>query len=117
MYKSATASAAGAALTVTVAFDNVPTTLVPNFDRCRTEAPFNVSAASCGFFSIVSSDGATLNATATVGGDGKTVVLSATAAAPGATAVATAFGYNAWPINTVVSAEGFPLRPWNVTRV
>ena len=118
VYKAATASGAGATLTVTVSFDNVPTTLVPNAngDRCRTEPPFNVSYVTCGFFTIVASDGSVLNATAAVGADGKSVVLAA-AAAPGATAVATAFGYNAWPINTIISAEGFPLRPWNVTRI
>ena len=115
VYKSATAAAAGAALTVTVAFDNVPSTLIPNVDRCYTEAPFNVSAKACAWFTIVASDGSALNATAAVGADGTSVVLTATAARAGVTAVATAFGYNAWPINTIVSAEGFPLRPWNVT--
>ena len=35
-----------------------------------------------------------------------------TAPAAGLTAASTSFGMNGWPINTVMSAEGFPLRPW-----
>jgi hypothetical protein len=117
VYKSASASAAGAALTVTVTFDNVPSTLVPTDDRCHTEIPYNVSFAACAWFSVVASDGSVLNATAAVGADGTSVVLTATAATPGLTAVATAFGFNAWPINMIKSAEGFPIRPWNFTRI
>ena len=53
-------------------------------------------------------------------GDGLTgaaLVLTATARAAGVTATGSSFGMNAWPINTVMSAEGLPLQPWrsNVT--
>ena len=40
------------------------------------------------------------------------MVLTGTAPAAGRTAASTSFGMNGWPINTVMSAEGFPLRPW-----
>ena len=47
---------------------------------------------------------------------GKSVVLTATGDRPG-TVVATAFGWNAWPINTIVSVEGLPLQPWTAKAV
>ena len=58
------------------------------------------------------------NASATVGADQKSVVL--TAVVPKNTSLsiaATRFGWNLFPINTVMSAEGLPLMPWyeNVT--
>ena len=87
---SSTAAAAGTAVTVTVAFDNVPTTLVAADDHCQTE--LGVPAAQCFWFSILTSDGKVHNATAAVGADGKSVVLSATVDAAGTTAVATTFG-------------------------
>ena len=52
-----------------------------------------------------------LNATATVGAGSKTVVLTATGTSTG-TVAGTAFGWNAWPINSIASAEGLPLQPW-----
>jgi hypothetical protein len=112
---SSTAAAAGAAVTVTVAFDNVPTTLVAAADHCQTE--LGVPAAQCFWFSILGSDGKSYNATAAVGADGKSVVLSATVDAAGTTAVATTFGNGQWPINTIKSAEGLPLLPWPLTNV
>lgn len=112
-YRRATASADGAALTVTVEFDNVPTALVAAADRCKTEPPFNVSAAACAWFSITGSDGAELNATVAIDVRAPTtLVLTATARAAGVTAVGTAFGMNAWPVNTILSREGLPLQPW-----
>ena len=115
MYKSAAAAAAGTALTVTVALDNVPSTLVPAADHCRTE--LGVPAAQCFWFSILASDGKAYNASASVGADGRSLVLAATVAAPGTTALATSFGDGQWPINTIVSAEGIPIFPWPMTNV
>lgn len=116
-------------IAVTVQFDNVPTTLVPADDHCKTEHPYNVSANQCAWFSISVTTGAgagmqvvDLNASAAVGADGRSLVLSATATSTSAARVggadgtagkiATAFGWGAWPINTIVSAEGLPLQPW-----
>ena len=44
-------------------------------------------------------------------------VVSSRFGAAGVTAVSTAFGWNGWPINTIMTAEGLPLQPWteNVT--
>ena len=110
-YRRAVAAAVvGATLAVTVELDNVPTRLVATEDHCKTE--LKVPAAFCAWFSITGSDGSVLNATAAIGADGKSVVLTATAPRAGMTAAATAFGWNAWPINSVKSAEGFPLQPW-----
>jgi len=114
-YKSSTATAAAAAnppvLTVTVVFDNVPTKLVAAADHCKTE--LKVPASECAWFSITGSDKVVLNATATVGTDGKSLLLSAVAKTAGITPIATSFGMNAWPINTIMSAEGLPLQPWS----
>ena len=115
MYQSARASAAGTAVTVTVTLSNVPTSLVPAADHCRTE--IGVPANQCFWFSILASDGKSYNATASVGADGRSLVLAATVAASGTTALATSFGDGQWPINTVVSAEGIPIFPWPMTNV
>ena len=111
-FKSSTATANGTILTVTVTLDNVPTKLVAAHDHCKTE--LKVQAVFCAWFSITCSDNAVLNATATIGADGRSVVLRATATAgtEGVTAVASSFGWNAWPINTIMTAEGLPLQPW-----
>ena len=102
---TATAGSSSGALTVTVTFDNLPSTLVNAQDHCKTE--LKVPFASCGFFTILSSDNASLNATATISTDGKSLTLSAAAPA-GVTAIGSSFGWNAWPINTVMTAEGLP---------
>jgi hypothetical protein len=111
-------------IVVTVQFDNVPTTLVPADDHCKIEHPYNVSASQCAWFTISVTTGvgvdtkmASLNASATVGVDGKSLVLTATSntavAGVGSTGkLTTAFGWGAWPINTITSAEGLPLQPW-----
>jgi hypothetical protein len=114
-YASAVAGAAGTTVTVTVSFSSLPTTLVAADDHCKTE--LGVPAASCAWFSIVASDGATYNATATVAGGGKTLLLSANVAKAGTTAVGSTFGYNQWPINTIMTAEGLPLQPWPVMKL
>ena len=77
-------------------------------------SPTKVPVVECAWFSITLSDknATVVNATATIGADGKSVVLTGTAPAAGLTAASTSFGMNGWPINTVMSAEGFPLRPW-----
>jgi len=98
---------------VTITLSNVPTTLVAAADHCKTEVPFNVTAASCAWFSITGSDGVVYNATAAV--NGQSVVLTTYDPPAGTTPVATAFGMNAWPVNTIVSAEGLPLQPWSAT--
>jgi hypothetical protein len=126
-YKSAAATVVGTKVTVTVAFDQVPTTLVIADDHCKTEPPYSVAANECAWFTISVAAGGDgfgkgealldLNATATVGADGKSVVLTAIAAAAGATVATTAFGWNAWPINTIQSAEGLPLQPWTAKAV
>lgn len=105
-------NANGTAIAVTVAFDNVVSKLVAAEDHCKTE--LKVPVVECAWFSITLSDknATVVNATATIGADGKSVVLTATAPAAGLTAASTSFGMNGWPINTVMSAEGFPLRPW-----
>ena len=108
----------GATLTVKIDFDNVPTRLVEAADHCRSEQRdadgrhINASM-ECAWFSISASDTSVLNATATIGVDGKSIVLTATTGAEGTTAVGSSFGMNSWPINTIKSAEGYPLRPWN----
>jgi sialate O-acetylesterase len=110
-YKSSVAKSSGTNLMVTVTFDNVPTKLVAADDHCKTE--LKVPASECAWFSITGSDNAVLNATATVGADRKSLVLSAVAKKTGVTPTASSFGMNAWPINTIMSAEGFPLQPWS----
>jgi len=125
-YKSATTvKTPGTTFAVTVEFDAVPTALVLVDDHCKTEAPFSVDPTECAWFTIsVAIDDVlvghrhviNLNATAAVGIGGKSVVLTATADRPG-TVVATAFGWNAWPINTIVSVEGLPLQPWTAKAV
>jgi len=111
-YATGKASTSGASVSVTVTFTDVPTTLVPAADHCKTE--LGVPAAQCAWFSIVGSDGKAYNATATP--TGSSLVLTASVPA-GVTASASTFGYNSWPINTVMTAEGLPLQPWDVTPV
>ena len=111
------ATAPSTTLTVTVSFTQLPSKLVTADDRCKTEPPFKVPVAQCAWFSITGSDGVALNATVTIDGNGTALVLTAASSAAGVTAVSTAFGWNGWPINTIMTAEGLPLQPWteNVT--
>ena len=109
---AATATASGTTVTVTVTFENLPSVLVHAADYCKIE--LKVDARRCGWFSITGSDGHVLNATATIGTDRKSIVLTALAKS-GVIAAASSFGWNAWPINTIVSAEGLPLQPWSQT--
>ena len=111
-YAKGAASANGGTVSVAVSFADLPTTLVAAADHCKTE--LGVPASQCAWFTIVGSDGKSYNATATP--SGSTLVLSAAVPA-GTTAAATSFGWNSWPINTVMSAEGLPLQPWPVTPV
>jgi hypothetical protein len=92
---------------------NVPTTLALANDHCQTE--YNVSATQCAWFTVTGSNGVTYNATASIGSDQKSVILVATNVPDGVTAVASSFGWAQWPINTIKSAEGFPLQPWNMS--
>lgn len=108
---SSTASAAGTTVSVTVSFSDVPTTLVAADDHCKTE--LGVPSNQCAWFSITGSDGKTYNATAAVGPGGQTVVLTATVGSAGTTAASSSFGWGIYPINTIMSAEGIPLLPWN----
>lgn len=110
---SGTPSATGAPMLVTVTLDNVPTTLVAAADHCKTEAPYKVPAAACASFTITGSDGVVYNATAAV--NGKQVMLTTYDPPAGTSPVASTFGMNAWPINTIVSAEGLPLQPWSAS--
>ena len=115
---TAGSSGDGTALTVAVTFSNLPSTLIAAEDHCKTEAPYNVSATLCGFFEILTSDGLKLNATATIAADGKSLTLTAAASSPaGVTATGSSFGWNAWPINVITSAEGLPLQPWPFVQV
>ena len=113
---TATPSPFGAApplplLTVAVSFANVPTALVTAADHCKTE--LKVPNQFCAWFSITGSDTIVRNATATIGTDGRSLVLTAMVPAKeGVVAASTGFGWNAWPINTIMTAEGLPLQPW-----
>lgn len=49
------------------------------------------------------------NASMAIAEDGKSILLSAIMTAP---PMSTTFGWENWPINTVMSKEGFPLQPW-----
>jgi len=110
---SAKSCAASAGAVATVAFTDVPTTLVAAADHCKTE--LGVPAAQCAGFVVTGSDGKTYNATAAVGADGRSVVITASGAPAGTAAAATSFGYAQWPINTIMTAEGLPLQPWPST--
>lgn len=113
-YVSAVASGTGATATATVTLSNVPTTLVAAEDHCQTE--YKVDPAQCAGFYIVGTDGKQYPATTTLGGASNTVTLAA--ALPTGVAVnGTTFGYSTWPINTVVTAEGLPLLPWDATPI
>ena len=113
-YSSAVAAGSGASATATITLSNVPTSLILASDHCKTE--LKVDALQCAGFYLVGTDGVQYAATASPGGSGapNTVVLSA--ALPNGVAVnGTTFGYSTWPINTITSAEGLPLLPWDVT--
>ena len=111
-YASATAAGAGAGATALVTLSGVPTTLALAADHCKTE--LKVDAAQCAGFYLVGSDGQQYAAAAALGGAPNTVALAA-ALPPGVRVAGTTFGYSTWPINTVMSAEGLPLMPWNTT--
>ena len=92
----------------------MPTALVTRADHCATE--YKVDPAQCAGFYLVGTDGIQYTATATLGGASNAVLLAA--ALPAGVAVnATTFGYSTWPINTIATAEGLPLLPWDVTAV
>ena len=141
------ASARASGTTVTVSFSNVPTTLVTAEDHCQTEYKVLASACSAftivGSDGIsyaatpsVGADGKTLILTA-AGAPGGVTAANTTfgwCVAPDAEAVTSAAAAaaaialtlppsllpshrNAWPINLVKSAEGFPLRPWPSTPI
>ena len=100
----------GTDLTVTVSFDNIPTKLVYASDYCKTE--LKVPASDCAWFTITGSDSVELNASATIGSNGTRLVLKAFTNSSNITPISSAFGWNAWPINTITTAEGLPLQPW-----
>jgi hypothetical protein len=117
-YLSATATGSGASASATVLLSNVPSTLLPREDHCATE--HKVDPAQCAGFYLVGSDGVQYAAVATVGGGeggGSNALHLAAALPPGVTVSGTTFGFSTWPINTVATAEGLPLMPWNVTAV
>ena len=121
-YAGATAMSSGRSVMVTVYFNDLPTKLVAAHDYCKTHMlaqngsgvwfSTGLSASLCSWFTIIGSDGGRYNATATPTPDGKQLVLTATVNQSGTTAIATSFGWNSWPINTIMSAEGLPLQPW-----
>jgi sialate O-acetylesterase len=115
-YAKGVATGAGATATVTVTLADLPAAsrLLPASDHCKTE--LGVPAAQCAGFYIVGSDAKTYNATAAPGGDGRSLVLTA-AVAPGVAAAASSFGWNSWPINTIMTTDNLPLQPWPVTPV
>lgn len=102
----------GTLLTVRVTLDFVPTTLVLSADYCNLA--LGVPEWECGWPSITASDGNTYNASVTLTSDAKGVVVSATANKTGLTARSMKYAYAPWPVNLIFSAEGLPVRPWNV---
>ena len=83
-----------------------------NSSHCPTER--NVTANYCDWFAIQTNDGAFSwhNASVALSGDLAGIVLSAVVPGAGLAAVATRFGWGDWPVATVYSAEGLPLRTW-----
>lgn len=79
---------------------------------CPQGSPYNFSAATCGFPLVLTSDGAALNATLSIPAGRASVVFTAAGAAPGASAVAVSYGWQAWPILTVYTANGYPALPF-----
>ena len=124
-YRSAKELAAGTgeAMSVAISFSDVPTKLVAAWDICLTEMraangtwfSTGLSPRLCAWFTIVGSDGGRYNASAVP--NDKQVVLTARADQSGVRAVATSFGWNSWPVNTIMTAEGLPLQPWSETSV
>jgi sialate O-acetylesterase len=118
VYKSSTTHAAkthhlaqsGTNLSITISFDDLPSKFVYASDYCKTE--LKVPVSDCAWFSIIGSDGVALNASATIGSDGTTLVLKAFTNASNITPISSNFGWNAWPINMIMTAEGLPLQPW-----
>jgi hypothetical protein len=111
-FASASVSRQGQLVTVTVSFDDVPTTLVAHADHCEVE--LGVPEGECGFPTIWGSDGRAYNASIAIGAEGKVVVLSANTSTTDVTVAAHSYGFNTFPVNLVFSAEGLPVRPWLV---
>jgi hypothetical protein len=93
-----------------------PPSLTSNSSWC----PHNqlVEDVSCGWFSILASDGRWYNASDVGLSGGGRLVLTAPNAPAGLVPVATSNGYADWPVVNVYSAAGLPLVPWpprNVT--
>jgi hypothetical protein len=87
-------------------------------DHCKTE--YKVDPAQCAGFYLVGTDGNQYPATPTLGGGAEANTNTVTLAATLPTGVhvnGTTFGYSTWPINTVVTAEGLPLLPWDATPI
>jgi len=84
-----------------------------NSSRCPMETKI-ITAADCGWFSIIGEDGVAYNATAAVGADGATLELAAQAPS-GTAARGTAWGWNAWPVVSFYNAAGLPMVPWYVS--
>jgi sialate O-acetylesterase len=126
-YASATATAAGGTVTVTVVVGPpaalagglvwVPPSFASNSSWCPHDADRQVNASSCGWFEIATSDGVWRNATASVSADGSAVVLSVGDLDASLTAVATRNGYADWPVVNVYNGAGLPLVPWTPRNV
>ena len=115
-YKSGTSVEAEAGtMAVEISFGDLPTKLVTAHDYCRTD--LKVPSTQCAWFTITGTDGVARNATASISADGKSLVLKASTNITTATPATTSFGWNAWPVNTVMTAEGLPLQPWNEEKV
>lgn len=120
-FKSQSVAQARGVITVRVALDNVPTTLkllqadMPGttpFCQVRGGAVVAPSGpALCAWFTLFGDGGEVLNATSVaLSEDQRGLVLQAEGKFNALES--TQFGWGVWPVNTVYSAEGFPLQPW-----
>ena len=87
---------------------------------CPVGGPYNFSAASCAWPTLVDARGVPYNATLAVTrapGGAPTVTLTA-AVPPGVSArnVTAQYGWGVWPVITLYAADdGTPALPWSVT--
>ena len=79
--------------------------------KCETRQRCAVPA-SCGYPTIIGTDGSSLNATAEIGREGSSIVLTAKAPA-GFVVAATSYGRADWPMTLFFTKQrGLPVIPW-----
>ena len=94
-----------------------PPEFASNSSWCPNDGgPRRVLAESCGWFSVLYSDGAWRNASVAIAPSGDAILLT-TSNSSGLTALATSNGWADWPVVSVYTSTGLPIVPWGPRNV